>query len=400
MEKPLNWDIFCRVIDNFGDVGVCWRLACDLADRGHHVRLWLDDTSALQWMAPGGHPRIHLVAWAPGACTDAAFSRWPTDVVIEGFGCGPDSQLLEALESQYTTQPATASTAARSLPVWINLEYLSAEDYVERSHGLASHSVEFPVLGGNKFFFYPGFTSATGGLIRETWTQDLRNAQNDTFLSALLACTADDQPSAAVVRISLFCYDNAPLWRLWRQLLALCTPQGSPVVQLVVTSGKSSQLVRQWLSDTAATTEAGLRAAVMDAIHQGRLVISFLPLLTQRQYDALLHRCDLNFVRGEDSLVRALWAKRPFIWHIYPQEGAYHLVKLNAFVDRLELPRDWAQCLMDWNSAGTETLTDTYNSFQGLDIAAWSAKAQQIAHHLSAQTDLVTQLVQFVGEKR
>jgi hypothetical protein len=23
----LHWDIFCRVIDNFGDIGVCWRLA-------------------------------------------------------------------------------------------------------------------------------------------------------------------------------------------------------------------------------------------------------------------------------------------------------------------------------------------------------------------------------------
>ena len=35
--QPLLWDIFCQVIDNHGDVGVCWRLARELAARGHTV---------------------------------------------------------------------------------------------------------------------------------------------------------------------------------------------------------------------------------------------------------------------------------------------------------------------------------------------------------------------------
>ncbi|MEO7887531.1 MAG: elongation factor P maturation arginine rhamnosyltransferase EarP, partial [Polaromonas sp.] len=47
MNRSLQWDIFCKVIDNFGDIGVCWRLAADLASRGHKVRLWVDDASAL-----------------------------------------------------------------------------------------------------------------------------------------------------------------------------------------------------------------------------------------------------------------------------------------------------------------------------------------------------------------
>ena len=50
----MKWDLFCRVVDNFGDVGVCWRLAADLAQRGEQVRLWIDDASALTWMALQG----------------------------------------------------------------------------------------------------------------------------------------------------------------------------------------------------------------------------------------------------------------------------------------------------------------------------------------------------------
>ena len=46
----MQWDVFVRVIDNYGDVGVCWRLACGLAARGEQVRLWLDDLTALDWM--------------------------------------------------------------------------------------------------------------------------------------------------------------------------------------------------------------------------------------------------------------------------------------------------------------------------------------------------------------
>jgi hypothetical protein len=50
---------------------------------------------------------------------------------------------------------------------WIHLEYLSAQAYAGRSHGLAS-----PVLGGaaagvHRWFFFPGFTPDTGGLLRE-----------------------------------------------------------------------------------------------------------------------------------------------------------------------------------------------------------------------------------------
>ena len=67
----MRWDLFCRVVDNFGDVGVCWRLACELARRGDAVRLWIDDASALAWMAPDGMAGVEV-----GAFDAAAESMW------------------------------------------------------------------------------------------------------------------------------------------------------------------------------------------------------------------------------------------------------------------------------------------------------------------------------------
>jgi len=81
----MQWDLFCRVIDNFGDIGVCWRLAADLAGRGEAVRLWTDDAGALAWMAPQGAPGVQVCAWpADGAdgrplaahCRRLSWRRW------------------------------------------------------------------------------------------------------------------------------------------------------------------------------------------------------------------------------------------------------------------------------------------------------------------------------------
>src|SRR5687768_145990 len=115
------WDLFCRVVDNFGDIGICWRAAADLAARGEQVRLWTDDARALGWMAPGGRPGVQVLPW-----TDDAGTVQPGDVVVEAFGCNPPHAFVQRM------------AAMARPPVWINLEYLSAEPYVERSHGLPS----------------------------------------------------------------------------------------------------------------------------------------------------------------------------------------------------------------------------------------------------------------------
>lgn len=145
-----SWDLFCRVIDNYGDIGVCWRLAADLGARGQRVRLWVDDRSALAWMAPSGAEGVEVRDWRE-PLPDAE----PGDVVVEAFACDPPASFVAAMARR---QPA---------PVWINLEYLSAEPWVERCHGLPSPQWQGPAAGLRKWFFHPGFTAATGGLLRE-----------------------------------------------------------------------------------------------------------------------------------------------------------------------------------------------------------------------------------------
>lgn len=152
----LRWDIFCRVIDNFGDIGVCWRLACNLAQRGQTVRLWVDDASALAWMAPHGAPGVEVCAWTtPIDMTNII----PGDVMVEAFGCHIAPEFIAAY---------ACLIRARGLKsIWINLEYLSAEDFSARCHGLPSPVMYGPGEGLSKHFFYPGFTKGTGGLLRE-----------------------------------------------------------------------------------------------------------------------------------------------------------------------------------------------------------------------------------------
>lgn len=183
---PLLWDLFCQVIDNHGDLGVCWRLATQLAARGQEVRLWVDDARALAWMAPGaveGRWRgIQVLPWTRPFHTGMPpddLARLPrADVWIEAFGCEIAPEFIAA-HGHFTLGSGQKESKN---PVWINLEYLSAEPYVERCHALPSPVMHGPGQGLTRHFFYPGFTPRTGGLLREP---DLpaRQAAFDTVYS-------------------------------------------------------------------------------------------------------------------------------------------------------------------------------------------------------------------------
>ena len=357
------------MIDNFGDVGVCWRLAADLAARGHTVRLWLDDARALAWMAPGAlegrWPGVTVQPWSAASDPGVLSTLRPAQVWIEGFGC----ELPEAFVAWRagTTEPA---------PIWINLEYLSAESFVERSHGLPSPLMSGPAKGWIKHFFYPGFTPRTGGLLREPDLSAQRNTFGSDGRQAFLQGLGIADHGEALV--TLFCYANAPVAELLAKLQSV--RQG---VHLLVTHGQAASAVKTALERAPKAAE-GLR-------------ITHLPLLSQTLFDQLLWVSDLNFVRGEDSLVRALWAGRPFVWQIYPQQDAAHLTKLEAFLSETNAhgpTRDWH---LQWNSVGAVRANAPLplgNSTQ--DSAVWQAWAAALAPRLAQQADLVTQLCAFV----
>ena len=385
MTPSLQWDIFCQVIDNFGDIGVCWRLAADLAGRGHRVRLWVDDASALAWMAPGGCEGVRVLPWAsPLDLSLAQLEQQPPDVLVEAFGCEVAPEFIAACAAQ-------ASAAGRKPPVWINLEYLSAESYVERCHALPSLVQRGPAAGWTKWFFYPGFSNATGGLLREP---DLAQRQARFDRSAWLAAQCIEvQPGEKLV--SLFCYEPPALDAFLRQLAAHGL-DGAPV-HLLVAAGRATQAVQAALAGQA-HLKAPPPAPDKPDEHQAstRLRVTYLPLFSQTEFDPLLWACDLNFVRGEDSLVRALWAGQPFIWHIYPQDDGAHLVKLQAFLAMLDAPPSLRAFHAAWNQGSAGSGTDIAPP----ELPAWRDWADACRARLMAPDDLATRMLGFVAKNR
>lgn len=356
----MRWDIFCRVIDNYGDIGVCWRLACALADQAQDVRLWADDLGPLQWMAPSGHPGVQALPWPPHP------GVVPGDVVVEAFGC----EIPPAFATAMGEQGATGRQA-----VWINLEYLSAERFVERNHLLPSPVLQGPAAGLQKVFFYPGFTPGTGGLLRE---RGLVERQKTFHRAAWLATQGIDFQGELVV--ALFCYEPAALANLLQQLAAAPEP-----VRLLVTAGRASAAVQQYFSSKTACWPAPNGHSLLS--------ISYLPPLPQTDFDHLLWAADVNFVRGEDSLVRALWAGKACIWHLYPQDDGAHHAKLDAWLDLLQAPPTLRQFHHRWNGLAAAPLP-------ALEPLAWRGCVQRLREQVLAQDDLASQLLRFARKNR
>jgi hypothetical protein len=309
----MRWSLFCRVVDNYGDAGFCLRLARELRVRGEEVDLFIDDPRPLAWMQRGEPWPVPALPW-PAECAQVELG----EVVIEAFGCELPDGVLRVI--------------GRTRPLWINLEYLSAEAYVERSHGLPSPQTHGPAAGAEKHFFYPGFTAATGGLLRE---QGLGSAQTEFATQGRKAWLAAQgwEPNPGEALISLFAYPHAPLQALMDALAQ------RPTLLLVA---------------------AGLDTPMPPP---GWRVVQ-LPWLSQSAYDRLLWSCDLNLVRGEDSLVRGLWAGGPLLWQLYPQETSTRSVKLEAWLGRMNLPTAAREAHRAWNAlAPTHTLSASLNTW-------------------------------------
>ena len=351
-------DIFCKVIDNYGDIGVCWRLGTQLAARSEAVRLIVDDASALTWMAPAfvRTTPIEVIAWQ-----DASQIETPADVVIESFGCELPESYIAKMACQATLGNASC---------WINLEYLTAERYAEECHLLPSPVMQGAGKGLTKTFFYPGFSSKTGGLLREP---DLFERQAKFDKVAWLQAQNISWTAERIV--SLFCYEPAKLSALLTELQNSNQP-----TLLLVTAGRATQAL-----------------AVLQALSNKTLRIHYLPYLAQDDYDHLLWASDFNFVRGEDSLVRAIWAGKPFVWHIYPQDDEAHHAKLEAFLDAYLEHADVAIAThiraahRAWNDIDDMQNRPVGHILHGL--AQWKA-ASLIQRDLWAnQLDLVSQLM-------
>ncbi|PJE39752.1 MAG: elongation factor P maturation arginine rhamnosyltransferase EarP [Pseudomonas sp.] len=369
-----TWDIFCSVVDNYGDIGVTWRLARQLvAEHGLAVRLWVDDLSAFARLCPQAdvaalrqHQQGAEVCW----WGDDWQAVEPADVVIEAFACELPASYIAAM----------ARRAQK--PLWLNLEYLSAEEWVEGCHGLPSLQSN----GLSKFFFFPGFTAGSGGLLRERDLLEQRRAfQADSGAREVFLRSIGVMPLPGARLISLFAYENAAL-ASWLDVLAA----DIQINQLLVPEGRILQHLQTWLGCSALRTG--------DMQQRGQLHIQVLPFIQQDQYDRLLWSCDFNAVRGEDSFVRAQWAGRPLLWHIYQQADDIHLEKLDAFLVHYKagLSADGQPALVElWHAWNTgQSVKESWNEL----LQSWPEQqthAEQWCLQRASQADLAEALVKF-----
>lgn len=369
--------IFCKVVDNFGDIGICWRLARQLQrEHGIAVTLWVDDLPSFRRLCPQVDPDlpeqtiegVRVLHWRG---QDGQFSAADVaGIVIEFFGCDIPEGYIAAM------------ARCEPRPVWLNLEGLTAETWVEGCHTLPSMH---PRLKLTKHFFFPGFTDKTGGLLAESGLDDARRAfqANPAERSGFLAALGVPAPDPQALLVSLFCYPEAPvadLFAAWEE--------GGQTVLCLVPEGVASARVGAFLQAEARPGASATR---------GALTVRVIPFMAQPDYDRLLWSCDLNFVRGEDSFVRAQWAARPFIWHIYPQDENLHHVKLRAFLERYGQSAVSALSLR-WNGAADEPPWPQAWSALRNNLPQLTVGADEWQQRIRQHGDLAGNLLKFAAE--
>lgn len=350
-------DIFCRVVDNFGDIGVCWRLAQSLP-KECSIRLWVDDLKSFNKIEPAVNSLskqqylkgIEIRHWQePIDYTQTA------DLVIEAFSCDLPQRYIDAMRN--------------NTKCWLNLDYLSAEKWVEDFHLLPS------IQANNvpKYFFYPGFNEKTGGLLRH---HKALQDKND-FLKKLLPKTSYDyyQQNNPLL-VNLFCYPHAP-------------------IEALLKSFTKEQKVMIVLAESVAPQLERIATQLNSEVY-----IQRLNFIVQEDYDCLLQAADINLIRGEDSFVQAHWAAKPMLWHIYPQTEEQHLIKLEAWLDAINAPQWLRQLNQLWNVDLTPTQQQSFIELMQHHAtqAVWSEFQKTLSERLNTMPSLSQQIMNFYVE--
>ncbi|MDA8416164.1 MAG: elongation factor P maturation arginine rhamnosyltransferase EarP [Betaproteobacteria bacterium] len=362
------WWIFCRVIDNFGDAGVSWRLSCQLSRHlGHPVDLVIDDWQTLARLEPalGDEPLenraittrgVRVWSWRRLEEQPEKLETSDPQVLVSGFSC----ELPEAV--RFGLQQWKVA------PLWILFEYLSAEAWVDDCHARPSPISSYP---GQRYFYFPGFTRYSGGLLREPGLLDDRDDWQQNH-------SRPGWVAQAQRWLTLWAYPEAPWLALHEaicqdpELWGWCLFEGAALTNCILEHGLASIPVR------------------------------VIPFQTQGNYDVCLWDADLNLVRGEDSFVRAQWAGKPLLWHIYPQEDGSHWNKLNAFLDiyldgvEHSLAMAIRALFLAWNGKGA--IVHCWQQVRE-QWGLWELHARYWSRTLAMQPDLVTRLVEFVENK-
>jgi len=355
------------------------RPAQDLRQRlGWQVHLWLDNLAALQAIAPDApaalpcaHQGIQLHAWQEAQHADLDNAPAP-DLVMETFACALPPNVHAIIQTHR--------------PVWLNWEYLSAEDWAIRTHAMPSLQAN----GCEKYFWQMGFVPQSGGLLREADYVE----QMDAFTQR----QPENTPSPETAALHIFAFGYAgDVWPKWatalaeqeREIVLHCA--GKPLQTSLSAWGNVSGSLKTENSNDAPPTRT-----------LGSLKIINQDFVPQARFDRALWAADVLIVRGEDSFVRAQLAGKPFFWHIYPQAQAAHLDKLAAFwhthhqhaapTAAVQHAHQALSC--DLNGAADLTHAQRRQHWHTLldHLADWQHSARAWQQYLLTQSDAVSRL--------
>lgn len=395
----LDVTILCKVVDNFGDIGVVFRLSRALSDFPNiSLRIITDNLRAFSLLSPGINPGAdeqffngwQIFNWnASDACL-SAFTKNPPHLIIECFQCGRPEWLDHLLFNIKIPNIARI----------IMLDYLTAETYAETFHCLKSLTRSARV---QKVNFMPGFTPKTGGLILDR-----------QFLKSLQPDKGGACPSLPSNPLRSFACPLPPLLGDTPKtpqepsfnILFFSYPQNhTPVINAIQTFSKNAGCsVKVLLAQGAGfdSFKSAYKSAREEKSPSEKPIFKLteLPFLPQTDWDALMCKTPLLFIRGEDSLSRACLCGVPFIWNAYPQSDDYQLVKVQALLDRMrphfppELFEKTEACWLTYNGA-QGNLNSAITNFL-LSYAELRPCFKDFSRSLLQNGDLADNLIEFM----
>lgn len=304
-------DIFCEIIDNYGDIGVVYRTAKELQKifPKSKIRVFLNRldefkkiNSQVLDLPLQNIDGIEYITF--DYLRDNANELLTAQVIIEAFGCQIPEEYMEI--------------AYDNSELLINLEYLSAEDWIEDFHLQSS-----PLGKGKlkKVFFMPGFTEKSGGVIADSnyLERIQRVLENKELYEKKYLSDIEDRENKIVG--TLFSYEKnfTPLLEDLKKL--------DKDVVILAMGEKTQDSLRKILKNFSIED-------FRNSLKYGKIEIRFLNFLNQEEYEELINIVDFNFVRGEDSFIRAVLTGKPYMWHIYCQEEYAHMDKIEGFLDK------------------------------------------------------------------
>lgn len=372
-----NIMILCKVVDNFGDIGVVYRLAKALSDLDSSLNLTIvcSNLESFASMAKKIEPdkknqffdykntRWQILDW--NQSEDFTFSSKPFPIILECFQCGRPDWLEKVLFDKN----------AKEIFHIFNIEYLTAEEYADDFHLLKCYTRSPNV---KKMFFMPGFTKKTAGLLIDS-----------QFLKTLKE-TKTLPKNKNEFCVTIFSYERE-FFQIFNSLNRIQETQRQKnpdfCIKVLAAAGKSLPFAKKAWEQTGK-----------------KLNFVQLPFLTQEEWDKILCTSDFNFVRGEESLARACLSGKPFFWHAYVQDENYQLVKVNALLEKIlpfvydkNLKNELSSLWNEYNTPDTElNESELYDFLQKSAQGELTAFFENFSENLFQNGNLAKKLLNFL----